>query len=78
VGSREGCEGRQRADELLLWGKGGGLNSSNEEPRPGGGLAGSRSGGSRAHESRALVGSNSYQHAKRYAGGVLDVSCSAL
>ena len=28
--SREGCEGRQRADELLLWGSGGGVNSKQQ------------------------------------------------
>ena len=54
------------------------MNSSNDEPLPGGGRAGSPSGGSRAHESRALAGSYSIQDAKGSAGRVLVVSCSTL
>jgi len=78
VGSRERCEGRQRADELRSWKRGGGVNTSNEEPRPGGGLSGSPSGGARAQESTAFGGSSRNRGALRSAGRVLVALCSAL
>ena len=54
------------------------MNTGNEEPRPGEGLAGSPSRGSRAHESKAFVGSNRNQDAMRSAGREFVVLCSAL